>query len=145
MLKRFMLFFVLFVLSFPVWGLAQSKTFTLTGEISFKKQGNIRLALMTKEEFEADKGGRKLILKIGPKEIKKGRVSFTSKDVPPGTYGIKCFQDVNGNKKLDKGLFGPKEPWGNYRSVRPFFRGPKFEEIAFEVDKDMTDIRFEIK
>jgi len=136
MLKRFMLILVLFVLALPVCGWAQSKTFTLKGEISFKKQGDIRLLLVTKEEFEAEKGGRGLNLKVGPEEIKKGRVSFVYKDVPPGTYGI---------KKLDMGLFGPKEPWGNYRSVRPMFRGPKFEEIAFEVDKDITDIRFEIK
>jgi len=140
-----MLILVLFVLALPVCGWAQSKTFTLKGEISFKKQGDIRLLLVTKEEFEAEKGGRGLNLKVGPEEIKKGRVSFVYKDVPPGTYGIKCYQDVNGNKKLDMGLFGPKEPWGNYRSVRPMFRGPKFEEIAFEVDKDITDIRFEIK
>jgi uncharacterized protein (DUF2141 family) len=69
---------------------------------------------VTKEEFEAEKGGRGLSLKVGPEEVKKGRVSFVYKDVPPGTYGIKCYQDVNGNKKLDRiwACSAPRNPGG---------------------------------
>jgi uncharacterized protein (DUF2141 family) len=52
---------------------------------------------------------------------------------------------VNGNGKLDAGKFGPKEPWGMYRPKRPLFRGPKFKEIKFEVNTDMTNIEFEVK
>ena len=60
-------------------------------------------------------------------------------------YAIRVFQDVNGNGDLDIGSFGPKEPWGTYRNVRPKFRGPKFEEMAFDVKETMKDIVIEVK
>jgi uncharacterized protein (DUF2141 family) len=77
--------------------------------------------------------------------MKKGKVSFQFGEVPRGTYGIRCFQDVNENQKLDRGVFGPSEPWGVYRPKRPAFRGPQFEEISFVVDRDMVDVQVEVK
>ena len=58
------------------------------------------------------KGLRELVLKISPDEVQKKKVPFNFEGLQQGTYGVRCFQDVNGNGKLDKGLFGPSEPWG---------------------------------
>lgn len=58
------------------------------------------------------KGLRELVLKISPDEVQKKKVPFKFEGLQQGTYGVRCFQDVNGNGKLDKGLFGPSEPWG---------------------------------
>ena len=55
--------------------------------------------------------------------------------VPPGRYAVKCFQDTNGNRKLDIGMFGPKEPWAVHRPARPKLRPPRFEEMAFELTR----------
>ena len=132
--------------------------FTVAGVISFPKTGNLFIEMMTAEEFEKDheqhgegEQGQKqeaqfhVILEVGEKELEQKQVAFEFKNVPAGVYGIMCYQDVNGNGKLDEGTFGPKEPWGSYRHKRPKFRGPKFEEIQFDVNEDVTDIQFEIK
>jgi len=146
MAKKILSFVVSYLLLLPTLGWAQAEGFTVAGEISFTKTGDIYVDLVTKQEFESDRRSPfGLILKVGPEDVEKGKVSFIFKNVPQGTYGIKCFQDVNGNGKLDTGIFGPREPWGNYRPKRPSFRAPKFEEIAFKLEKDTTDIQIEVK
>ncbi len=144
----------------PALAWAAEKGFKVAGEIKIKKTGDIYVTLVTKEQFEADGDGDKeqeekkqgvepspfaLIIPVGEEEQKAQKVSFAFEGVPAGTYGIRCFQDVNGNGELDMGTFGPREPWGMYRPKRPTFRGPKFEEIKFEVKEDMTEISFEVK
>lgn len=54
-------------------------------------------------------------------------------DVPFGTYAIGVSQDLNANNKLDRNNFGyPAEPFGFSRGFKPTFRGPHFNECAFE-------------
>ncbi len=138
----FVLFFGISILP----ALAQERRFTVKGEISFSKKGTIMVSLLTKEEFESNKDPQfKSIIELGPEDLEKGKISFSFTNVPEGTYGIRCFQDLNGNRILDRGAFGPVEPWGTYRPIRPAFRGPTFEEIAFKVDKDITDIEIELQ
>jgi len=125
---------------------AQQATFTVSGEISFPKTGDLYVQLITKEEFDSGKdAGFGTVVAVNPEDMKKGRASFSFEGVPKGTYGIRCFQDVNGTGKMEKGMFGPKEPWGTYRPARPMFRAPRFDEISFEVDRDVKDIKFELK
>ena len=146
MLRRIMSFLVFFLVLLPNLGWPEPERFTVGGEISFTKTGDLYVELVTEQEFESDKTfAFRLILKLTPVDVDKGKTSFTFQNVPRGTYGIQCFQDVNGNGKLDTGIFGPKEPWGNYRPKRPTFRAPKFEEIAFRLEKDTTDIQIEVK
>lgn len=144
----------------PTFVLAESEGFKVSGEIQFKKTGDLFVTLVNKEQFEAGNNDGKekkdekkdidpspfsMIIPIGEEEQKVKKVPFEFEEVPAGTYGIRCFQDVNGNGKLDIGTFGPKEPWGMYRPKHPKFRGPKFDEIKFDVKADMTDISFEVK
>ena len=143
---KHVLFMMISLAWWPAFGWTQTEGFKVGGEIIFKKNGDLYIQLMTQEEFAGDKEPPfKLIIQVGAEEIKKGKVPFIFQKVPHGMYGIRCFQDVNGNKKLDMGPFGPKEPWGVYRPKRPTFRSPKFEESAFEVRKDITDIQLEVK
>ena len=126
--------------------LAQQAVFKVSGEIAFPKTGDLYIQLVTKEEFESDKdAGFGIIVAVGPEDIRKGRALFSFEGVPKGTYGIRCFQDVNGAGKMEKGMFGPKQPWGTYRPARPAFRAPHFDEVAFEVDKNVENIAIELK
>ena len=130
----------------PVFSWVPAEGFTVGGEISFTKTGDLFIQLATEEEFNNDRMPPfALVLRVGPEEIMKGKVPFQFGGVPAGTYGIRCFQDVNENQKLDRGVFGPREPWGVYRPKRPAFRGPKFEEISFVVDRDIVDVLVEVK
>jgi uncharacterized protein (DUF2141 family) len=160
MVKRIISMVVCCLLILPTFLWAESQGFKVTGEISFSKTGDIYVAIVTKAQFEqgarerAKAGENKkaqkpspfsMIITIGEVDQKTHKVSFVFENVPTGTYGIEAFQDVNGNGQLDMGMFGAKEPWGMYRPSRPALRGPKFEEIAFEVKQDLTDMRLELK
>jgi uncharacterized protein (DUF2141 family) len=144
----------------PVIASAQSdESFTISGEVKFKKTGNIHLELLTEEQFKADddddddenaseehESVSNLIFEIGEKELEQKKVTFEFTDIPPGIYVIQGFQDVNGNGKLDEGMFGPKEPWGmSMLTKKPKFRGPKLEEVKFEVTQDITNMVIEVK
>jgi uncharacterized protein (DUF2141 family) len=57
-------------------------------------------------------------------------VNFTFNSCQKGTYGIRCFQDLNNNGILDKGMFGPAEPYGfswKFSKKFPF----DFSDISF--------------
>jgi uncharacterized protein (DUF2141 family) len=144
--KIIIVVFILLLGLLQIPGLGQEKRFNVKGEISFTKKSAVMISLLTKEEFESNKDPQfKSIIEVGPKDLEKGKISFSFTNVPEGMYGIRCFQDLNGNKILDRGDFGPVEPWGIYRLSRPAFRGPTFEEIAFKVDQDIADIEIELR
>lgn len=62
-----------------------------------------------------------------------GTTVVTVPGVPPGRYAAQVFQDVNGNGKLDRGLFGvPKEPIGISRDAPIHFGPPKWPDASFD-------------
>ncbi len=79
---------------------------------------------------------------------KKTKVSgsvmiFEFDNVEPGVYGVQLFQDLNDNGEMDKGMFGPKEPYG--MSTNPKKMGkPSYEDVSFE-SKTTTNIVIELK
>lgn len=121
--------------------------FIVAGKIIFKNKGDLYIKVVNEIEFDQGKDSiYREIIKIGPEEIKKKEVVFKFDGISQGTYGILCFQDTNGNGRLDTNIIGlPTEPWGVSRNVRPFLRRPKFEEIAFQLNKNIADIRLEVK
>jgi uncharacterized protein (DUF2141 family) len=137
---------VLCVLTSLPYLFADSKTYTVEGEIVFSGTGNIFVSLVTEEFFgQKYEGVRKQILIITQKESEMGQAPFSFCGVEEGTYGIRCYQDENGNGELDGGLFGPTEPWGmSFRHDRPS-RWPKFENISFEVIEDVRDLTIALK
>lgn len=59
--------------------------------------------------------------------------SFDFTGLDPGRYAVICYQDLNGNERLDFGTFGlPAEPYGLSNDVGRF-APPSFEAAAVNV------------
>jgi uncharacterized protein (DUF2141 family) len=56
----------------------------------------------------------------------------------PGQWAVSAYEDRNENGILDMGLFGPKEPSGFWRPFHGWHK-PRFEEVASDVDRDISD------
>jgi len=115
-------------------------SYSVSGTVAFHKSGDIYVEFITPEGSTLQPPAG---LQLAVKE-KSGKVSFKFDQVPSGRYALQAFRDTNGNGKLDFGAVGPKEPWGFYRNVRPLLRGPGFDEIAFEVNRDLV-VDLEVK
>ncbi|MEO7053829.1 MAG: DUF2141 domain-containing protein [Rhizomicrobium sp.] len=62
----------------------------------------------------------------------EGETVITLRDVPPGTYAIETYQDINSNDKMDLTWLGlPLEPYGFSRDARPVLSKPKFSQVKF--------------
>ncbi len=124
-----------------------NNSYVLSGEIYFTKKGKIYLELVTKKEYEDNKEDAvfQKVIEIGEDELKNKKISFSFENIPKGVYCLQGFLDTNNNGKLDIGMFGPKEHWGNYREYRPGFREPKFNETSFEINKNMENINLTLK
>lgn len=132
--------FLLWILTVSIS--ASENTFIITGEISFRKEGSIYISLVS-DDGSSEAAGQ--VIDRTSLDMNMKTVSFTFQDIPEGTYGIRIFQDLNGNGKLDSGAFGPKEPWGMSNNIRPAFRGPTFEEIQFEVNANIKNMNITLK
>ena len=69
----------------------------------------------------------------------------TTIDIPPGDYALAVFHDVNGNGKIDKRLFIPKEPYGFSNNVRPKLSAPKFADCQVRVSNAAQTIRIRVE
>ncbi len=75
-----------------------------------------------------------------------GVTRVTVRGVPPGRYAAQAFLDENGNKKVDRGLFGiPKEGVGFSNDARITFEPPKFADAVFSYDGAGGPIRFSLR
>lgn len=112
----------------------------ITVRISYPTGGVLYVFLVDKEMFDR----RMVSLQKRVSRVEgKGVATVAFKDVPPGTFGVRCFLDTNGNGELDRGLFGPTEPWGmSFRNGRPE-RWPRWDQINFTVaneDKYLKEV-----
>lgn len=129
--KQFAIILFLIVLSFSA---VQAQSFSIKGKINCSEEGTLYLFLVDKHSFKIPFTGIDTLV-IKP-ESGIDSVSFEFKNVQKGKYGIRGFLDKNENEKLDKGLFGPSEPWViSWQDGRcfPF----DFEDIAFLLDADI--------
>ena len=127
-----------FLATFLLVGLppsASADTLTVTVN-NIKKAGEIHVAVYDNAEaFEADrgeKGGAAPGIAEGTIEmVNPGAVTYVY-ELPPGTYAIGIFHDVNLNNKMDNNFFGvPKEQYGFSNNARALFGPPNFEDAAF--------------
>ena len=115
---------------------ADSLTVTVN---NIKKAGEIHVAVYDKAAaFEADrgeKGGAASGITEGTIEmVEPGSVTYVY-ELPPGTYAVGIFHDVNLNNKMDNNFFGvPKEQYGFSKNARAFLGPPAFEAAAFELN-----------
>ncbi|MBN2402132.1 MAG: DUF2141 domain-containing protein [Spirochaetes bacterium] len=136
-------------LSFLLQGIlfAGSVNYTVSGKIDNIKNNAPVYILLTDEETSKMPfaGIRKIIIDPDDKALKNGYVEFIFKNIPQGVYGIRCFQDINGNSKLDKGLFGPKEPWGLSWNMNKTSGWPSFENYSFLLNEDIPNLTITLK
>ena len=64
------------------------------------------------------------------------RVTIVFNDVAPGEYAISLLHDENGNGKVDKTLFVPKEGFGFSRDAQLRLGPPRFSAAALSVGQD---------
>lgn len=91
--------------------------------------GIVRLGLYDKKGYGDDKA--KPVASADVAAV-KGETVITLKPVPPGTYAIEVYQDLNSNGKMDLSWIGlPLEPYGFSRDARPFLSKPSFSRVKF--------------
>ena len=125
---------------------AQSDSFTIKGQVNINGDGYIYIYLVTEEISKTPLTGiQTAIINPSQNDIENKRVLFEFTNVTPGTYGIRCFQDTNSNGKLDRGLFGAKEPWGmSWQGEEPK-RIPCFKDFSFFINTDCLDLNITLK
>ncbi|WP_051261426.1 DUF2141 domain-containing protein [Desulfovibrio inopinatus] len=120
-------------------GMVHANGCTLHATVTYPETGDIRVALVTQEEYRNGLPPRYAHICV-PTKSGPSVIDVEFKEIPPGIYALQSFQDVNGNGTLDEGMFGPSEPWGFYRPSRPAMRAPHFDEISFEVKNNMRGL-----
>lgn len=128
-MKWFPLLFWFLSLSF--WAEAQSGSLQVTvSEIVAAKGGELSLGIFQKAGFP--EMGKQKMGKWVP--IKSEVQTVLIEDLPVGTYGLAVFQDLNGNRRLNKNLFGyPSEPFGFSNDAKVVLGPPDFEDAAVQV------------
>ena len=119
---------------------AAQLTVTVTG---LSGPGEIHLAVYDDPKvFEGDtgdSGGPRDGIIAGAIEPAGPEPFLTTFALPPGTYALGLFHDLNGNGVLDKNLFGiPKEPYGFSKNARGRLGPPSFEDAAISVTGDQS-------
>jgi len=95
------------------------------------KGGTLRLGLYDEARYPDDESTPVASADV---EAQTGETVITLNNVPPGTYAIQTYQDVNSNSKMDTSWFGfPEEPFGFSRDARPRLTKPRFPAVSFEV------------
>lgn len=114
----------------------------LTVQITCPAAGTLYAYLVDEAHFSRPNVGlQKRVVEVTGKGVV--RVEFPA--VRPGTYGVRCFLDLNGNGKLDRGLFGPTEPWGmSFRGGRPE-RWPSWDKVKLTVTGEPQTVRLTIR
>lgn len=106
-----------------------------------KQEGYIQLNVFNNHKgFPNDE---KSVFKTYRVKVSSGENSFIITDLPYGEYAISCFQDKNGNKKLDTNFMGiPKEKVGTSNNPRsggiPNYNDAKFNFNKLELHLSIT-------
>jgi uncharacterized protein (DUF2141 family) len=113
----------------------------VSGTVRFSETGTIHIMLFDEEQFEVPFTGiRRVVMTPSAEQGVGGTARFAFYGLPPGPYGLRAYQDLNGNGELDRGLFGPQEPWvmtWNNDRLRSY---PSFEEVSFPLHGDLTSV-----
>ena len=63
-----------------------------------------------------------------------------------GKYLVAAYQDVNGNKKIDKNILGiPTEAYAFSNNVFPKWKSPTFDEAAIKLEKPVEAIKLKFR
>lgn len=119
----------------PAYADAANTTHTLTITMGGFKSltGDARVAVFRGEA--AFKGNDALDGKVASVDADTVTLSF---ELPAGEYGVKAFQDLDQDGKLDTNMLGiPSEPWA-VSNASNSFGPPKWSKSHFTLSGDMT-------
>lgn len=112
-------------------------TFTINGNCEISEAGVLYIFLVDEQGSKKPMTGiQELVVNIDSCDTQK-IIDFSFKNIPKGEYGIRCFWDMNGNRKLDFKLFTAKEPWGMSWKNKQKSAIPSFNDYSFIVDSDL--------
>jgi uncharacterized protein (DUF2141 family) len=114
----------------------QAATLVVHVEGLSPKGGTLRLGLYDEARYPDDDSAP-----VASADVKAemGDNVITLTNIPPGTYAIQSFQDINSNNKMDTSWFGlPLEPFGFSRDAQPRFSKPRFSAVKFDVVPGMN-------
>lgn len=76
--------------------------------------------------------------------VQDGTVAFDMA-LPPGTYALSVFQDMNGNRKLDTNFLGiPTEASGSSNDAPAKWSAPRFKDAVFTVGDQPVELRIRL-
>jgi len=127
------------------------ETYTITGDISFKYDGDIYIRICTLEEWaEFLRPNYELlvppwkVIKMNSELKKAEKVSFKLDSIPSGTYVIVAFQDVIKNQKVDYVGLHMDEPWGTYKEDDYLGGRPRWDIVKFNLEKNIGGIKIQL-
>ncbi len=75
-----------------------------------------------------------------------GRVTLVVRDLPPGSYAVSAFHDLDANGRLNTNLLGvPTEPYGFSNNARGTMGPPSFQAAAFVVPEQGLTIELRVQ
>jgi uncharacterized protein (DUF2141 family) len=114
-----------------------AETFKLSGRVTGSSgKNNLYVALWQADGF--------LHHPVQQHKVAAGADPVFEFEVPAGRWALSSFEDRNGNGVLDVGMFGPKEPSGFWRPFNGHHK-PRFDEVASQIDKDISNIEIMLK
>ena len=115
---------------------AAEELYSLSGVVEYSGPGSIYIYVVDEESSGTPNHGIRWATLVPDGED----LPFAFDAIPAGRYGIRCFQDRNQNGRLDRGIFGPTEPWAmSWQDEEPR-AWPRWEDWSFEVNRDLRDI-----
>jgi uncharacterized protein (DUF2141 family) len=108
---------------------ASAATLTVKVANIDEKGGELHVALYDEASWPND-DAKPIADMVVPAVLPETTVTF--KDLAPGVYGVKTYQDANRNDKFDQNWLGwPLERYGFSRDARPFLSEPRFNRTKF--------------
>jgi len=118
---------ILFAFTFPLF----AQTLTVKVDNIEQIKGDLRVGVYNNEKDFI----KEVYFKGRDVKITGKTMTLTFPDLPKGTYAVAAYQDMNGNKQLDKNFLGiPKEKYASSNNIEK----PDFKKCSFSFRSDTT-------
>jgi uncharacterized protein (DUF2141 family) len=122
---------------------AAAATLTVHVDAIDKKGGTLRVSLYDAASWSKDEDTPIASANV---PAVMPRTTVTLKDIKPGVYGIKLFQDFNNNGRFDQNFLGlPLERFGFSRDARPRLSQPSFDRTKFTIGESDNEITIKLQ
>jgi len=137
-----MLHIIFYCLFFSLFN--PSITLEIKMEGLIPEMGSIRIGLYNSAAAFADEANpnHAQVVSVG----KNATQIIKFEGLPEGKYLVAAYQDVNGNKKIDKNILGiPTEAYAFSNNVFPKWKSPTFDEAAIKLEKPVEAIKLKFR